>query len=331
MATNNNANNNKMKRGISLARKHSITNAFFDGVASMNYEIRDYMKLFDVTMGQAWQNMNEKYLESIKHTVHVSILTSTQFKDKNDKTYWKEIPYRINTFNVRNLNNLDKKINKRVQSFIDDKVNAESSIIDINVKSTQHNTYSRDPSGIDIKNIKMREASSLMIDGYPEQTWGTQTNRCVEDYLIYTYGKMKGCISICKNYESIEKALHDFDPKHVRQPIKRGSRDDDDYDGVINQYKNGHGMTAYHIAHIAEKIRVHMYMIDIDDTAIWHWSPSKLNKNLTPICFKMMNGHFYNHPNPKVMNGLFSSNYIEYKRSTKKGIVRPKRPSGRNG
>ena len=112
--------------------------------------------------------------------------------------------------------------------------------------------------------------------------------------------------------------------------IKRGSRDyeEDEEDLVHQGYICGLGMTPYYIAHIAQKIKVHMYMIDLDDTAIWHWPPTDniRNTNLTPICFKKMNGHFYPHGDPRAMNRLISTNSVENKHK-KKNIQIEKSPT----
>lgn len=54
----------------------------------------------------------------------------------------------------------------------------------------------------------MRQSCSLNIDGYEAQPWDKQTDKCVYDYIIHTYGKIKGFKKV-RNYETISEVFGD--------------------------------------------------------------------------------------------------------------------------
>ena len=63
-------------------------------------------------------------------------------------------------------------------------------------------------TNVPLSNIRMRQSCSLNIDGYEAQPWDKQTDKCVYDYIIHTYGKIKGFKKVC-NYETISEVFGD--------------------------------------------------------------------------------------------------------------------------
>ena len=54
----------------------------------------------------------------------------------------------------------------------------------------------------------MRLAGSLNIDGYDTQEWDKKFDKCVYDYIIHTYGNIKGFKKVC-NYEKLDEVFED--------------------------------------------------------------------------------------------------------------------------
>ena len=48
----------------------------------------------------------------------------------------------------------------------------------------------------------LNNVSFLNMDGFAKETWNTNTNRCVYDWIIHRYGDIKGCKKIC-NYKTL--------------------------------------------------------------------------------------------------------------------------------
>ena len=61
---------------------------------------------------------------------------------------------------------------------------------------------------MEMADIRMNKSGSLMIDEYDPQPWDKQTDKCVYEYIIHTYGNIKGFKKAC-NYKTISKVFED--------------------------------------------------------------------------------------------------------------------------
>ena len=68
--------------------------------------------------------------------------------------------------------------------------------------------------------IRMRKSGSLNIDGYEPQPWDKKTDKCVYDYIIHTYGNIKGFKKVC-NYNTISEVFGD-DECYISGILERG-------------------------------------------------------------------------------------------------------------
>ena len=66
-------------------------------------------------------------------------------------------------------------------------------------------------TNVEMTQIRMRQSGSYNIDGYTNQDWDTQQDKCVYDYIIHTYGKLKGFKIQCNDYKTLEEIFDNGD------------------------------------------------------------------------------------------------------------------------
>ena len=113
----------------------------------------------------------------------------------------------------------------------------------------------------------MRQSGSLNIDGYEAQPWDKQTDKCVYDYFIHTYGKIKGFKKV-RNYETISEVFGD--------------------DECFSK-----GVNSWNIRKWCSEYDVPMSAFDDRERRFLHYTPSKVNKNAPSMLFRVSDGHFY--------------------------------------
>jgi hypothetical protein len=156
----------------------------------------------------------------------------------------------------------------------------------------------------------MRQATALALDGRPEQVWDTGKGTCVYDFLIWRYGDLKGCKSIC-NYESLDflfkgyshslKMLYSPDQEEElkkRTDITFFPGDQPYYMfnhhiGLVDTNPRVDGVSIVQLEAFCEAVGCNMYAMDEKETVINNFKPSRLNKSLPPLIFQIKDNHFY--------------------------------------
>jgi hypothetical protein len=110
------------------------------------------------------------------------------------------------------------------------------------------------------------------LSGDEPQEWDTKTGRCVFDYLIYKYKDLKGFIKMM-NYEYLADILSGTE--------------------LVDNDPLTQGVSITQLKKFCDRFGVRMYAWDCDDNLLEYHNPSKINKNATPIVFRIYNNHFY--------------------------------------
>jgi hypothetical protein len=218
------------------------------------------------------QNKEYRYVGNVEVTYHV-----TEEREKMDKKTKKTVKYYPEYERVENIRfdkviakkDIDNEVkqiieNARIQTLSSDKYLIKVGTPTINTHIQQAS------SGTKLESIRMRDAGAFMIDGYENQEWDTKTNKCVFDYIIATYGNIKGFKNTC-NYEELNK-------------IFRWNEEED----CIND-----GVNTLSIEKFCMRYKLPMYALDDDNKAFKVYNPESRNKNAPAMMFKVSNKHFY--------------------------------------
>jgi len=167
---------------------------------------------------------------------------------------------------------LQAHIKNRVDDFIEEKMNSYEDIQKIVIQEQVNNVVPKQ-AGTKLQDIKMRDAGAGIIDGYKIQEWDTQTNRCIFDYIINKYGRVKGFIRWCQDYET----LNEFFQKKC----------DTDTDYLEK------GISTTELKEFCMHFNLPMYAIDDDKKCFDYHQPSTKNGKASGIVYRLCNNHFY--------------------------------------
>ena len=78
----------------------------------------------------------------------------------------------------------------------------------------------------------LNNVSFLNMDGFAKETWNTNTNRCVYDWIIHRYGDIKGCKKIC-NYKTLYYIFN-----NVEKQSKIGKEEEERINNFFNLLSN---------------------------------------------------------------------------------------------
>ena len=167
---------------------------------------------------------------------------------------------------------LNKEIKIKVDMFIENVLTSYEDISNIEIKEQDNNIIQK-TNGTQLRDIKMKDAGAGLIDGYNTQDWDTQTNKCVFDYLIHKYSKVKGFIGTCKNYETLNEFFQDTI---------------DDTKDYLND-----GISTAELLNFCQRFKLPMYAIDDDKKCFEFYQPEKRNQMVSGIVYRLCNNHFY--------------------------------------
>jgi hypothetical protein len=141
----------------------------------------------------------------------------------------------------------------------------------------------REPRAV-LAKLPMKDAFHLHLDGEQRQVWDTNKGTCVIDYIKYTYGGVKGFISLLQSDTELRIIL-------------RGA-----YDPVTHTYEYPEpveqGVCTEQIAIWCKKFGVPMYACDENEKLFMIVNEDtdkkfRRNHNCQAMSFRIMNGHFY--------------------------------------
>jgi hypothetical protein len=224
----------------------------------------------------------------------------------------------------------NENVQSAVQKYIDERtawIDEESPII--RMSRLNWTITSAVPIQREVKNkrtILMKSVVALDLDGEEVQKWDTGKGTCVYDFLIWRYGELKGCKKVC-SYDSLDEIFrhrsgynkHYIDCENCVIEngcyIKcegckgiNGHRDDTLYYFTepsgrmyymfnLQPYNDSNprddGVCSHQLEFFCEKIGVHMYALDEREQIISHYTPTKLNKALPPLVYRIKDNHLY--------------------------------------
>jgi hypothetical protein len=286
----------KQQRLIRANVKKIKQTLYANGIAMLQINIKYLIKYKDKKKG----GLPAGFLTAL------NILASGKtFEEIEASKYYEEDKVIIKDFTIKNINDVIKYLNysddyvsNEVDNWIQQKLQ-ESPIEDIKVKEIHHHFLIGETDG-DLKQIKMRDAFSLMFSG-EEHNWDTKQGRCVFDYIIWRYGNIKGFKKICnyfslddifKNYELINE---DYNHKYYIQ----------------SDHPLSDGVDTIQITKFCRKFNIPMYALDEDNKVFHSYIPEKRNKDAPSLVYKVLNNHFY----PIIDKNEIQS--ISHKESTK--------------
>lgn len=130
----------------------------------------------------------------------------------------------------------------------------------------------------DKRTIKMKDASALNLDGEQVQFWNTGAGRCVYDFLIWRYAERKGCKKICVD-EKLDELF--------------GTYTNDKEEELTCENPQQEGVCVFQLINFAEAVGCRMYALDENNTLFYSHEPSRINKGLPPLIYKVKNNHMY--------------------------------------
>jgi hypothetical protein len=198
-------------------------------------------------------------------------IKETSLKDGYEKFKYFSTDVIIN-YNIWeiNKNNIDDYIKCLILLSISTELSGNFLVF---VNNNYKNNYNINERKINkYQEIKMKDATSYNLEGYENQDWDTKKGRCVFDYIINRYGKIKGFILAC-NDEELIKIFNDKD-------------------ALID------GVDTYQINNFCERFKIPLYAYDENDNLFHHYYPNK-KSNVPSMMFKIVNNHFYPIPEQK--------------------------------
>ena len=212
----------------------------------------------------------EKSFNSYIGTIRLRYLVVSE-----DKSYMTE--FNVPFDKVVAESKLQQEKNKVINEFIEELMGSYADIKDVQIQDRQDLVVQKNTKPLRLKDIPMRDAGADIIDGYNAQEWDTKTGRCVMDYIIHKYGKVKGFVGKCKSYESLDELFQYIIPERDREGV------DFQKDGI----------TTDQLKSFCRHFKLPMYAIDDDKKCFDYYKPTEPNKKANGIVFRLCNDHFY--------------------------------------
>ena len=184
---------------------------------------------------------------------------------------------------VSGIKEINAIVKYQVQK-LERKVSLRPYVIEVDVDAVKQsiNKYTNVP----MEKIRLKQSGSYNIDGYKNQDWDTQTDKCVFDYIIHTYGQMKGFKKKCNDYETLEKIF-------------------DNGDSIFT------GVNTSGIRNWCEYFNIPMHALDDEERRFAHYVPKNRNQNAPAMIFRISDSHFYPVPENKRKSVLTINTQID--------------------
>ena len=184
---------------------------------------------------------------------------------------------------VSNIKEIDSIVKYKVQK-LQRRISMRPYVIDVVIDSVKQSIHKY--TNVEMTNIRMKQSGSYNIDGYTNQDWDTQQDKCVYDYIIYTYGKLKGFKKQCNDYKTLEEIF-------------------DNGDSLII------GVNTDGIRNWCEHFRVSMHGFDDEERRFSCYLPENRNTHAPSMMFRVSDGHFYPIPENKRKSVLTINTQID--------------------
>lgn len=227
--------------------------------------------------------------EMMRYIGSVSVVFA--YKDKNDFgiTKTEMIPVDIKTHpstiahDIINL--IEDEREHRLNKYTS--VGSLTRVADVHVVTFETNVHPVKKEVKKLDSIRMRDSGAGLIDGYDKQDWDTNTGRCVFDYIIHRYGKIKGFITAC-TYDNLCEV---FNREKGEELLKIG-------------------VNTEEIMRFCEAHNIPMYAIDDNEKTFKQYIPDYPNKKCPAMIFRLSNKHFYPVLNRSKIQSIIQSTSI---------------------
>lgn len=206
---------------------------------------------------------------------NVSVEMDVLFVSAKGIPYWDKIRKDLSISVKTTERNLDNEITNVIEGYkqelIDSYSTNQKQINEIGETSLINRSIQKKGSnGKNLNLIPMRERDVCIIDGYEDQTWDTNTGRCVFDYIISKYGNIKGFKRIC-NYKDLNDIFTDYEDINLLEL----------------------GVNTLQILRFCEEMGIAMYAVDDNEDIFNSYQPKYSKTNASSMIFRLSNNHFY--------------------------------------
>ena len=205
-------------------------------------------------------------------------LTKTEIIPVDIKTHPSTIAHDI-------INMIEDEREHRLNKYTS--VGSLGKVSDIHVVTFETNVHPVKKEVKKLDSIRMRDSGAGLIDGYDKQDWDTNTGRCVFDYIIHRYGKIKGFITAC-TYDNLCEV---FNREKGEELLKIG-------------------VNTEEIMRFCEAHNIPMYAIDDNEKTFKQYIPDYPNKKCPAMIFRLSNKHFYPVMNRSKIQSIIQSTSI---------------------
>ncbi len=114
--------------------------------------------------------------------------------------------------------------------------------------------------------VKMKQAGALFLDGEEQHEFDTGMGRCVFDWLIQRYGNVRGCKKVATL---------------------------DGLTALFGEAALEDGVSCTDLVPFCDAVGCRMIALDETQQVIMTHTPTKINKNVPTLVFRVKNAHFY--------------------------------------
>jgi len=234
-------------------------------------------------------NKKDRYIGNIEVKYEIKVERTKRVKPEgtSNRHKGKLVTYldsQIKTENIRfdkviSKKDTDDTIKKIVEERRRELLNKDNYVLSIQTSKFDY-SIQKVNKGTNLENIKMKDASACMLDGYDNQEWDSKTGKCVLDYIIHHYKDIKGFKTALCSYESLNNILKNFE----------------DEDCSIT------GVDTLQIMKFCMKHKISMYALNDDDKVFKIYQitdKNGRNRHAPSMMFKLSNNHFYPIPDDK--------------------------------
>lgn len=184
------------------AQKHDIVS--LSSKKNLKKSLRDLVKSRGIKLSRFNRKILVPVNKNIKQIISGKAIAKIKFIDNEGKVNWKtkkidfNIPYNIGS-DWKNIAR-KKMLKKQILKKYDENIRGDIEKLDINTATI----HPKKNDIIEIKDIKLKKIGALIIDGFEKQSWNTETDRCVFDYIENYYKDDKNVPKKAFNKESYE-------------------------------------------------------------------------------------------------------------------------------
>lgn len=209
-----------------------------------------------------------------EYLLNARVFIDVQFNNDKQKRTYNQVKEYNQVVKKKDAERIERELRDRAYF----ELVVESPVYSAKVKGSEVSLTKLNKKPTNAKQVKMKDAYAVMVDGEEEQPWDRKKGTCVHDYLIYMYGGIKGFKKSC-TYETLDHIFRD-------------------YDAIENSYMHQEstlevGVTTAQIELFCAKHCIPMYALDQDNFYFHVYEPPKRNHHAPSLVFKMMNNHFY--------------------------------------